>query len=960
MMRHLSLESGLESGFAKGVERRLVSIFVLSLAFSASACSWFGDKDQIVARGPAIGDIVSKLPELEVPERTAQAPTRDEVLAAYEQVYGSIADLVENAAVGKRLADLKMQAGEDQDLEGVAEPYDDAVEMYQSLLQDSVGSDQTPDQIKGQDQILYQLARAYDVQGQSNEALPYLDRLIAEHPDSALVVEARFRRAEIHFSAKQYAQASADYGFVVASGQETPLWQNASYMQGWSQFKLSELDESLNSFFAVVGNITADGDKLESLSTIEKELLTDSLRVITLGLGYLDGPDTLASHMERLDKPSWQFLVYEHLAQDYMANERYLDSVATWQLFVDRNPLDLRAPNAHIGMINTLVEADFPSEVRPKKAEFIRRYGATSEFWLTHNEEARADYVGMLKVYLTELASLAHSEAQSLKPGSRKGKRAFLAAADWYEEIVATFPKDPAVAEQLFLLGEVYTEAQEHGQAVAAYQRVSRDFPDFARANEASYAAILGLDALVASSPKQELELWQRLKVDAQIEFAVAYPTDARAPSVQADAANSLFELQQYAPAMELAKDSLARWPALPTQIAKTNLLILGHGSFALVDYVAAEQAYQQLMLLPLAATELAPISERLLATVYKQGEIAEAAGEGAVAAEHYLRIKTIDPTSPLAAQGHYDAIAVVEATQDYERSAQLLREFRTSYPNHELGKDIDLRLATLFERSENWREAALEYVNVARGSGAQDVRRQSLYRAAELFEEMQDLAAAQTYYREYIGLFPKPYDAALEAVQKLDEFALSINDSPERHSLLQKKIEIHRSMGRAATPRATYLAAEAQLFFADHERSRFDAIALRHPLKASLKDKTKSLKATVKAYERVAGYKVAEFASASTYHIASLYSGLSRSIMASDRPAKLSELELEQYEILLEEQAYPFEEQAITLHEINMRRSWEGVYDSWVKLSFAELSKLMPARFDKQERQVVYVESIY
>ncbi len=130
--------------------------------------------------------------------------------------------------------------------------------------------------------------------------------------------------------------------------------------------------------------------------------------------------------------------------------------------------------------------------------------------------------------------------------------------------------------------------------------------------------------------------------------------------------------------------------------------------------------------------------------------------------------------------------------------------------------------------------------------------------------------------------------------------------------------------------------------------------------MKASLKNKTKSLKATVKSYERVAAYKVAEFASASTFHIASLYAGLSRSIMNSDRPANLSELELEQYEILLEEQAYPFEEQAITLHEINMRRSWEGVYDSWVKQSFAELSKLMPARFDKQERQVVYVESIY
>ena len=81
---------------------------------------------------------------------------------------------------------------------------------------------------------------------------------------------------------------------------------------------------------------------------------------------------------------------------------------------------------------------------------------------------------------------------------------------------------------------------------------------------------------------------------------------------------------------------------------------------------------------------------------------------------------------------------------------------------------------------------------------------------------------------------------------------------------------------------------------------------------------------------------------------------------MESDRPGDLSELELEQYEILLEEQAFPFEEQAISLHEINMRRSWEGVYDDWVKKSFAELGRLMPARFDKAELEVAYVDVIH
>ncbi len=149
-------------------------------------------------------------------------------------------------------------------------------------------------------------------------------------------------------------------------------------------------------------------------------------------------------------------------------------------------------------------------------------------------------------------------------------------------------------------------------------------------------------------------------------------------------------------------------------------------------------------------------------------------------------------------------------------------------------------------------------------------------------------------------------------------------------------------------------------MVFANDERLAYQAIRLTHPLNRSLKRKQKALKQTLKAYERVAGYEVEAFTTASTFEIADLYSALSKSIMTSDRPEDLSALELDQYEILLEEQAFPFEEQAIELHEINMRRAWNGTYDDAVKKSFAELIRLMPGRFNKQESEVRYANAIH
>ena len=68
------------------------------------------------------------------------------------------------------------------------------------------------------------------------------------------------------------------------------------------------------------------------------------------------------------------------------------------------------------------------------------------------------------------------------------------------------------------------------------------------------------------------------------------------------------------------------------------------------------------------------------------------------------------------------------------------------------------------------------------------------------------------------------------------------------------------------------------------------------------------------------ADYGVADVTTAATYHIAALYQDFGKALLASQRPKKLSKAELEQYNVMLEEQAFPFEEKATELHEVNAR----------------------------------------
>ena len=121
-------------------------------------------------------------------------------------------------------------------------------------------------------------------------------------------------------------------------------------------------------------------------------------------------------------------------------------------------------------------------------------------------------------------------------------------------------------------------------------------------------------------------------------------------------------------------------------------------------------------------------------------------------------------------------------------------------------------------------------------------------------------------------------------------------------------------------------------------------------PLKASLAKKRKAMTAALDAYKSATDYQVAEVTTLATYEIAEIYRKLGQDIMKSERPKKLPAEQLEEYNSLLEEQAFPFEEQAIATHEINTKRVKDAVYDEGVKKSFAALAELKPGRYGKNE----------
>jgi hypothetical protein len=129
-----------------------------------------------------------------------------------------------------------------------------------------------------------------------------------------------------------------------------------------------------------------------------------------------------------------------------------------------------------------------------------------------------------------------------------------------------------------------------------------------------------------------------------------------------------------------------------------------------------------------------------------------------------------------------------------------------------------------------------------------------------------------------------------------------------------------------------------------------FRAVRLVEPFKDNLRKKRDLMKEATQEFNRLMDYEFGEITAAATFYLAEIYYDFSQSLLTSERPKGLSSQEREEYELAIEDQAYPFEEKAIEVHESNLKLISRGVYNDWIEKSLQKLAKVVPARYDKPE----------
>lgn len=802
---------------------------------------------------------------------------------------------------------------------------------------------------KNNDTLLYQLAKVYDQKGDHRSSLYQLEKLTQEFPNSRFYAEAQFRLAEDAFSQREYRTAEYSYTEVIVSPDNDIFYEKALFKRGWSRFKQRYYIDAADDFIDAVAK--HDFDEYEKLEKTELEQFNEYFRALALTFSYMGGPDDIHRYFANRPAFRYTYFVFSTIGDIYLKQERFSDSAYIHQQFIQQYPKSENIPYSKLKIIEAWQKSGFDSKVYDSIDDFYIAYNPASKYWVNQNENSNINRVirRSLKKYVILVSGYYHNKYQ--KSGA---KNDFEMAELWYKrylEYYSTYAQNDNI---YFLYAELLSQHKKYDNALKYYEMAAYQ-NDIIVNKEAAYATIFTSDKLHSSHPDKKEYLTKHITYS--LKYGQSYPEDKNTRKLITHAIELAFKAKEYKTTIELSDIYLAGHAATKNTYVTT---IKAESYFNLGEFAEAESIYSELTQSSPGGGVQAKLSDKLALAIYKQGEAANQANDLAKAMLDYSRICDVAPQSEIASTGLYDAIALAMQYQQWNDAISHIQRFQSLYPDHKFKVDVAKKLSAAYLSSNQGIKAAQEFEKLSSIGDDNEVKAAALWQAAEIYIKKDQTMDAIHAFENYAAKFKKPFPQYIEAMHKLTELYKNINSKSDVQKWQKNIISADRkALNNARTDRTKFVVSTACLELANAEKQEFDDAKLTLPLKKSLKRKKDAMQSAVKLYAQASKYKAFEIVTESTHKIASIYQDFSKALLDSDRPLNLNEEELNQYEILLEDQAFPFEDKAIEFYEINLSRIKDGYYNDWITKSHSRLIELFPTRYKREPKQDVYINAI-
>ncbi len=359
------------------------------------------------------------------------------------------------------------------------ENYQQSISYYEKVLQ------QFPNYPR-LSEILYRVGKACMQQGKalgdkvlSQRGVQYLNQLIQKFQTSPLIPQAHLALAEHFFEANNLTLAKMNYEKITQNFKNAAMYNYALYKLGWVYYNLREFQRTIETFQAVVKEISKEGDKGKI------EFRDQALKDLVQAYAELDGAWPKAKEYfisVEGEAKAWERMY--KLGEIYVSIDKDKDAVDLHTHFIESKPVDPRCVEWHEQIVDIYKKLGAFPDIEAAMRKFLAFTDDRTSSWVSamkqrkdaKAEESRDKAQRNGENYLLFISNYYHQLAQKTDDETKdeaKSRPFYAKAADDYKEFIRRYPDSKKAYIVNFYYAELlYDQLKDFDKARIAYERV--------------------------------------------------------------------------------------------------------------------------------------------------------------------------------------------------------------------------------------------------------------------------------------------------------------------------------------------------------------------------------------------------------------------------------------------------------------------------------------------------------
>ncbi|MBI5560809.1 MAG: tetratricopeptide repeat protein [Deltaproteobacteria bacterium] len=783
--------------------------------------------------------------------------------------------------------------------------------------------------VKGWDGAFYALGYAYAEQGLKDESTEVFEELAGSYPASPYLIEVSFRLGEFYFDNAMYAEAIGAYSRILEHP-NSGFYEKALYKLGWVYYKVDDIKKATDAFSEVM--------EMRRVERVGKGgLAEEATSGVVMCLGHFSDAGEAVRYLESKGLKEYMPMLLKMFAEVLTQQARYEAAIYVYTTLSDLFPDGRDLPAVYNQLADVYDKTGNSAEALKVRLSLLKKFNPQTSWYKENYPDREANVDGLVSEVMLSTSKIYH-----LKGKKEANADEILTAIEIYRLFLVSFPGSARYKEVNLLYAEALLDAGSYKESAIEYEKTAVLYPAGKERGEIANLAFLTYEMAFYQSAENREE-----SLKGAVGAMDAFKDDLKRNAVHEKALYKLSDMYATAGDFGKARENIAPLLEGKGSLAaqkKTADFYLAEGNIT-----EAENFYSKVVTMaddPSSRETLAKLRYKIAEDLLKDGRWEDALKkfEDAVSAM---------PGGKVAESSMVMIGRIYIEKKDMNRFESVLKRLEKAYPASQAEAALLVEAGKGIEK-ESSSKAGGFYERASFLVSKTDDSLKLLLAAGVLYEKDAQYDKAEGVFRRYADSKGASEEKGLEALFRLGSAQIKAGNKRVGLKTLKDLVE---SRGKAKGP----FIAKAKLSLLNDNLDDYLKVELTQPFEETFKKKTELLNALLSGYSTLVDENVPGLLPEIFLSMGMAFENFRDSILGSERPGDLSKEELEEYNFLLEEKAYPYDEQAVGAYENGLKAGIaQKLYDDPVEKTIERLAVIRPAlyrrRFEEDSLEPVYM----